>query len=208
MPTRMSKIVNRVRDANYRLKKILCFSGINLAFGPHGVGVFGPDPFVGNGDHWFLMLDRHSYFAYDRRFERLNRDWRGRDFADFAYWHLKHLKREHGYHNHLAQGSARQLKKREQFLANQDVPSLDELRRTIAGELWLSNFRALVPDKYKLKLDRCATFVSNCPTAEEYTRSLLCGGLGDRTDLQLADAQASPRNVATTAPSMDQAVGS
>jgi len=206
MPTRMSAIVRQVREANYILKKILCFSGINLAFGPRGVGVYGPDPFVGNGDHWFLMLDRHTYFAYDRRFERLNRDWRGREFADFAYWHLKHLKRGYGYLNHAAEGSARQLKKRDQFLANQDVPTLEELRHIIEGELWLSNFRQLVPDKYRLKLDRCRKFVSHCPTPEEYIRSLQAGGLGARTDLQLSGATKAPRDAVTRAPSMDEAV--
>jgi hypothetical protein len=212
MPERISAIVRRVRAVNYSLKPILCFSGINLAFGPRGVGVYGPDPFVGNGDHWFLMLDPHTYFVYDRRFERLNRSWRAREFSDFSYWHLKHLKRGYGYLNHVAEGSARQLKKRDQFLANQNVSSLEELRDTIARDLWLSNFRALVPDKYRLKLDRCARFVANCPTLAEYDQSLRAGGLGSRPQLQLADTHwpVPPQTTVPipAAPSMDEPVDS
>ncbi len=133
MGERVAAIVANIRADGYRLPDVRCFSGINLARDESGkLGVLARDPFGGAGDHFYFEVTPATRFIHDPRFEDFTHGGKPRRFADFAYWHMKHLKPGFGFANRDIDGGGnpRFERKREAFLADRRVISA---RRTGAA---------------------------------------------------------------------------
>jgi hypothetical protein len=153
MGERLAALTARIRGADCRLDRVLCFSGINLARDATGrCGVLAAEPLAGAGDHFFFEVTPDTRFTHDRRFEDFAHS-RPRVFADLTYWHLKYLKPDLGFANREVDdgGNPRFARKREAILADRRVIRLAELaarapKRTLPG--WL------LPEKARLTADR------------------------------------------------------
>ena len=165
IPATLRRITDRIRAADYHLGgEMHCFSGMNLAQGRQGVGVFATTPFAGNGDHGFFEVSPQNYFVQDRRFERFVRTGLRRTFCGMMYWHLKYLKQDYGFANYELEDNpdSRYHKQLARMNDNTDVISLDELwrrcrRRTRLAKLRLQTAQ-LFSDKYSIVLDRYESF--------------------------------------------------
>jgi hypothetical protein len=179
MTGRMASLIAGVAAKEYRLADLVCFSGVNLAANEAGrIGVYAREPFVGTGDHWFLDVGPDTYFVHDRRFERLQRGKRRRVFADFAYWHLKHLKTDFGFANYGigATGNPRYERKQRAFLANREVIALAELQKR--APVALSLLAALpLPERRRFQIDRWMAMRHHPPSEAELAAMLAETGL-------------------------------
>lgn len=95
-----ARLVADVRAGLAGQGELACFSGLNLARDPSGLGILAREPFAGSGDHWIFPVRPNTFFVHDRRFERLQHPGMRRVFHSFTYWHLKHLKPEFGFANY------------------------------------------------------------------------------------------------------------
>lgn len=164
MDERLAALVARIRAADYRLDRVLCFSGINLARDERGTaGVLKREPFVGAGDHFFFEVTPETRFIHHPRFEDFHHG-RPRVFTDFTYWHLKYLKRGFGFDNRDigGGGNPRFERKQREFLGDRRVISLAELRADAPALIDFANMLPL-PEKMRLKVDRWRKFLDNPP---------------------------------------------
>ncbi len=166
MQPRLAALTARIR-ADYRLDRVLCFSGINLARDENGVtGVLAREPFAGSGDHFFFEVTPETRFIHHPRFEDFHHGKR-REFADFTYWHMKFLKPDFGFGNREIGdgGNERFARKRNAFLANRRVASLAMLQ--FSAPAWTALPFALMPEKMRLKADRWRRFREAGPSDVE-----------------------------------------
>jgi len=174
MEARLVALIGRIRAADYRLDRVLCFSGINLARDETGkVGVLRREPFVGTGDHFFFEVTPETRFIHHPRFEDFHHG-RRRVFTDFTYWHLKFLKPDFGFANRDLEsgGNPRFERKRQEFLADRRVISLAELRAAAPTLIDLATMLPL-PEKARLKVDRWRRFLSAAPREDEMQRAIV-----------------------------------
>ena len=170
---RLQRLTEHIRSADFHLDKMLCCAGINLARDAAGTfGVLRRDPLVGSGDLFFFEVTPETYFTHDRRFETFRHD-KPRVFADFTYAHVKFLKSHFGFASRDIEegGNPRFWRKREEFLADRRVISLDEL--SLRAPRWL-DIAALapLPEKARLKIDRWRRFVRAAPSSDELRAAL------------------------------------
>lgn len=155
----VARLTSEIRRARRLGRAMWCFSGLNLDVGKDGsIGVRKAAPFAGNGDHGFFEVTSRTYFEHDKRFERLRYQEFQRRYHGLAYWHLKYLKKGHGFNNYELEDNpdSRYRRHRNRFLKH---------RETIPIELFLDGFRSgrllatqlsrlPLPERMKLKLAR------------------------------------------------------
>ncbi len=165
IPGNVERMTSLIRNMNCQLgRRMMCFSGINLVSNGPEIGVHGLVPFAGNGDHWFLQASSRAFFTQDRRFERLTRRGLRMEYHGIAYWHMKFLKKTHGFANYDLErnpGSRfhRQLRR---FEAGGDPISLSDLetrcREAVEREGIVGAVKRLVSSKERLRYERNAGF--------------------------------------------------
>jgi hypothetical protein len=98
IPAPLSALCKDLRTGRVSSDYLHCFSGLNLMRNSDG-GLALPefDLVSGAGDIGFFHVSEKTRFIHDRRFERFRRGGLKRRFAGYLYWHLKYLKREHGF---------------------------------------------------------------------------------------------------------------
>ena len=168
MEDRLERLVDRIRADDYRLDRVLCFSGVNLARNERGaIGVLKREPFAGSGDHFFFEVTPETRFIHHPRFEDFHHG-QPRVFTDFTYWHLKYLKPDFGFGNRDIEGDSnpRFERKRQAFLADRRVVSLADLRAAAPALIDLATMLPL-PEKARLKVDRWRKFISDPPKDAE-----------------------------------------
>ena len=167
MPERMGAIARDIRDASYRLDRVVCFSGINLGRDEGGrCGVLAAEPLAGAGDHFFFEVSERTRFIHDRRFEDFDHAGKPRVFADLAYWHLKYLKPDLGFGNREVDGGGnpRFARKRDAIVARRGVITLAELAER-APKAALPGW--MIPEKARLTADRWRRLKSAPPNQAE-----------------------------------------
>lgn len=177
MPSRLARLTAEMRRRDYRLRDLLCFSGINLARdASNRLGVYAAEPFAGTGDHWFFEVGSDTYFVHDPRFERLRRGHRRRVFGDLAYWHTKYLKTEFGFGGYgiAEDGNRRYEAKQRAFLANRGIFALADLPDHAPRATQLLAFLPL-PEKQRLKVDRWRAILAAPPGEAELAEAALRG---------------------------------
>jgi hypothetical protein len=90
-------------------RELFTFSGLNLAYDAQGrLGVYTPQPFVGSGDHLYFPVCEQIYFVQEPRMEvfRFEPPRLPKRYVGLLYFHLKHAKPGHGFHNLGAQQRA------------------------------------------------------------------------------------------------------
>ena len=173
MDERLSTLTDRIRADGYRLDKVLCFSGINLARDERGkAGVLKRDPFAGTGDHFFFEVTPETRFIHHPRFEDFHHG-KPRAFTDLTYWHLKYLKPGFGFANRDIDGGGnpRFGRKRDTFLADRRVASLAEVRGGAPALIDLVTMLPM-PEKARLWVDRWRKFLSDPPKEAEMATAL------------------------------------
>ncbi len=156
----VARTVQKIRAGELRPGELLCFSGFNLMQDGQGrLGIRYAEPFSGSGDIGFFHISPTTYFVHDPRFETFQRKGLERRFADFLYWHLKYMKREHGFGNYDFKDNpkSRYLKKRAEFIADRTIYAMDE-KVLIGGAQGQALARIVtampVPEKLRLVADR------------------------------------------------------
>jgi glycosyltransferase involved in cell wall biosynthesis len=141
-----------------------CFSGINLVHTDGGLKIHATVPLAGQGDHWFFEVAPGRYFVKDRRYEHFNRKGLKLSYMGFAYWHLKFLKKDHGFGNYKLETNpnSRFHKQKARFEAGREGISLQELARRCQIEAQspslTTRIARLLSSKARLKYERAATF--------------------------------------------------
>lgn len=172
----VADVTQRIRSEGIPDDEIWCFSGINLALDGLGrIGVPSIEPVVGLGDHAFFNVSATTYFHRDPRFEKFHAPGRRRKFVGVLYWHLKYLKRGHGFENYeLESGdNVRYGRKRDRYLANRRVFPIAELQREAPGVLRALRI-ALPTGKRQLKTQLWRA-IADGVTSDEAMRSALSG---------------------------------
>ena len=178
MGGRLAALTARIRAADYRLDRVLCFSGINLARDESGkTEILAHEPFSGNGDIGFFEVTPCTRFIHHLRFEDFDHAGKRREFCDFTYWHMKYLKSGFGFSNRdIGQSNARFLRKYNRFIANRRMATITELvRQAPAGLGFLAALP--LPDKAKLKIDRWRRLQQAPPNAADLDAALRQAGV-------------------------------
>jgi len=152
-------VTEAVRDRGRLDHEMWCVSGLNLDRGEDGsLGIHAAAPFAGNGDHGYFEVTTRTYFEHDRRFERLRYQEFRRRFRGMTYWHLKYLKKGHGFANYELDRNpeSRYRRHRERFLQARRTLSIESfLRRPRPGENIASLLGRLpLPERLRLRLAR------------------------------------------------------
>ncbi len=165
IPGNVARITSLIRGADCRLgQRMICFSGINLVASGSEVGVHQTVPFAGHGDHWFLEASSRTFFRQDRRFERLNRHGVKMEYHGISYWHMKFLKKGHGFANYQLDRNpdSRFHKQRRRFEEGRIPISLSDLHvlcRTAAERGGMMGaLKRVVSEKERLRHERNAHF--------------------------------------------------
>lgn len=152
---------NELESTGFRLgRQIWCFSGINLVDCQGCLKVHAEVPFAGNGDHWLFEVSPCRFFTRDKRFERFNRRGLDMRFKGINYWHLKYLKKDHGFSNYELESNpkSRYHKQKARFMAGQAGVSLMELsercRQQTASRGFASRLSARLSAKKRLVQQR------------------------------------------------------
>lgn len=148
----LAPMVADIRSNGLAPGRMRCFSGLNLVRDENGdIGIHAGTPFSGNGDIGFFRLTPDAYFVHDRRFEDFRKYHFRRDFAGFAYWHMKYLKTGLGFANYeIEEGRNRRFARKERdFHRRRDVVTLAELKASLP-RLRSQVMRHLPFEKWKL----------------------------------------------------------
>lgn len=155
LATVTAEVKDRARSGG--LKKMHCFSGINLMRAPTGeLAVPADDPISGGGDIGFFPVRPDTYFTHDRRFERFQRAGLERVFSGYLYWHLKALKGDMGFGNYEihANANSRYARRLERIKDNRAaITSLKALSSRLQPSI-TDRILAVVSEKKRLKLQR------------------------------------------------------
>ena len=118
-------------------------------------------------NNFLFEVTPETRFIHHPRFEDFHHG-RPRVFTDFTYWHLKYLKPGFGFANRDIDsgGNPRFARKRQEFLADQRVISLAEVRASAPALIDLVTMLPL-PEKARLKVDRWRKFLSDPPKEAE-----------------------------------------
>ncbi len=186
IPGSVGKITSFIRDSACHLgKRMVCFSGINLAANRREIGIHRTVPFAGHGDHWFLEAGSRCFFRQDRRFERLHRYGMRMEYHGIAYWHMKFLKRGNGFSNYQLERNpdSRFHKQWRRFEEGRDPMSLPDLEARCRLEVRQGGFmraiQRLLSAKERLRHERMARFnaAELQPEFQRLMKRLLAGGL-------------------------------
>lgn len=165
MPPAWARIRRQLEERQFRLgSEYWTFSGLNLVRHQDEVKVHALVPFAGNGDHWFFEVNPRRYFTKDRRFERFNRRGMRMRFKGIAYWHLKYLKKDHGFASYEldANPGSRYHKQKARFLAGKEGIDLEQLgeqcRRKVRTHGFKDRLKACLSSKQRLRMEREAAF--------------------------------------------------
>ena len=83
-----------------KFRTIYCYSGINLLKFNNKLGVYANHPFVGNKDHWFAPYSEITRFVHHPQYEILYFYHLRVKYVGILYYHLKYLKKDHGFSNY------------------------------------------------------------------------------------------------------------
>lgn len=161
---RFARLVARIRENGCRLRKTLCFSGINLARDANGaIRVPAHEPLVGAGDHFLFEVRADTCFHHDPRFEHFHHA-DPRMFTDITYWHLKYLKAGLGFANYELdrEQNPRFERKRKRLVDNRDFLTVAQLAASMPA--WTGIARLLpLPEKIRLKIERAHALRTDPP---------------------------------------------
>jgi len=145
-------------------QEVWCFSGINLVSASNKLHAHAGVSFAGNGDHWLFEVTPQRIFTKDNRFERFNRRGLKMKFMGIAYWHLKYLKKDHGFSNYALDQNpnSRYHKQKARFEAGKQGITLEELaehcRDRLSNANPLKRWYASLSPKRRLAQQRDADF--------------------------------------------------
>ncbi len=100
IPHKLIPAIKKIRSEFADNKdKIFLFSGLNVMRNQDGeLGMTAtPQPFGGNGDHWYHRIDARSFFVNHKITQHLNQKYRygvPAEYIGILYIHLSHLKPE------------------------------------------------------------------------------------------------------------------
>lgn len=156
----LARIISSIRERNYMLDEILCFSGPNLyRDGNSVIGLYPNDIISGRGDIGFFPVRENMFFTHDRRYEKSPRLGLHRKFVGFLYFHLKYLKKGSGFANYeLDQNpDSRYSKKKKALETYPAAMSFQEAAERIYPKPW-KLLLALLFEKEKILKDQGKAF--------------------------------------------------
>jgi hypothetical protein len=161
MPAKWASLRSELSARGFRLgNEIWCFSGLNLVRQGSELRVHARVPFAGNGDHWFFEVDPRRVFTKDPRFERFQRKGLNMRFLGIAYWHLKYLKKDHGFSNYELEANPRSRyhKQKQRFEAGKSGITLEALAAQIRARSlrhhFIQRLLSVISDKHRLVRER------------------------------------------------------
>jgi hypothetical protein len=149
-----ARLVADVRAGRAGQGEMACFSGLNLARDPAGLGILAGEPFSGSGDIGIFPVSPETYFVHDPRFEVFRRPGLRRRFHSIVYWHLKYLKPEYGFGNYdLADNpQSRYAKRLDRLRTDHLVTGLAALRvhKASGAGGWLAEHGLPAPERDRI----------------------------------------------------------
>lgn len=167
IPETVGKMIGDIRAGTADVRKMHCFSGLNLMRNVDGAWrVPAVAPVSGKGDIGYFRVSEATYFSHDPRFERFVRGGIKRSFAGWFYWHLKYLKSGGGFANYEldANPTSRYARRRDR-LQTGALWNLAETRRALAPGP-LRRLRAAIDTKERLAVARDASLGDMFPHAD------------------------------------------
>ena len=160
--SQVERLTRDIRQLGSLGRQMWCFSGLNLDLSDTGEpGIRAAAPFSGNGDHGYFEVTPRTYFEHDRKFERLRYQELDRRYHGLAYWHMKYLKKGHGFSNYELEDHprSRYRRHRQRFLDDRTTLPIEPFITTPRRGHSLTACLSLLPlpDRLRLKLARHAT---------------------------------------------------